>query len=313
MTPAAQSSIGRAAALVVLLVAVNLWTADQFGIGVTDPGVLAGGVAVLTAVLGWVGWLLRPAERDRIEGGARGLARWLLSTPVLLVLYLLFGSVALTSSTVRVVSEGAEDVPVTVTAVDDSTWRRHGTVAVNSLRRFRIPASPFGRTVRVEAKGFLPATFTVYPILGLTVRVAGDLDPAPSVLFRPGVEALGVLHDGGTIRVSLVSPRATTELAAQTGQATSFLVGTSQSVPTSLVEDWRLELADLPGSVRHRTLRDWKRVTVLPASAQLRPDWKLLAEVVSRVGTPVARSEWIVRREPLQDVLVADLSADSTR
>jgi hypothetical protein len=301
--------IGRAAALIVLLIVVNLWTMDQFGIGLSDPGPLAIAIAGLSVGIGLVAKMMRPSERKGAERILVTVGRRLLSPPFLAAMYLLFGAVALTSSSVRIVNETADEYHVAVSPAGSPSAGAKRLLKTNALERFRFSTSPYGRAVRVSADGFLPATFTVYSVVGLTVRIPADLRPAPTILFRPDVDALGVLKDGGSIRVRLVSPDSL--LASATKQASSFMLGYSQPIPLSFVDDWRLELGGVKEGARGRTLLAWKHVAYAVPPVTLVPGWELRAEIVGASGDVVARVQFKVQHEAFQDVLVKDLPADS--
>ena len=79
-----------------------------------------------------VGKLLNEREQASMRGKALAAARLLLSTPVLVVLYLVGTMFALTLSTVRVISDGpATSGAVRLTALDDTSVTRSGAPPVS--------------------------------------------------------------------------------------------------------------------------------------------------------------------------------------
>jgi hypothetical protein len=308
-SPRARVTLSSAAALVVFLVGMDLWSTHHFQFGISNPAALAGVVAVLSAAVTAMQWALKQSDADRIQRSLQRAARVVFSPGVLISLYA-FGVIALLMvSTVRVVADtpGAID-DVTMTPLD--TARPDSGSSDEGLVRFTLFTTPFGRPIRVAAPGFLPTTFTVYPLRGLTLRLGRELPVAPSILFRPDRQALVALKADGTFRTWIVTARETTLVAETTGVASSFVLGRRPSIPAALFEDWKLELSCDSSYVRNPTLLAWKRATVLHTrGAQPGPGAVVRAEVRTPSGKRIGATEVELGSDPVIDILVPDDTA----
>jgi hypothetical protein len=179
--------------------------------------------------------------------------------------------------------------------------------ARGELIRFRVRTSPFGRPVRIEAAGYVPSVFTVYPIVGLKVRLGQELASSPSVLFRPGVEGISKLGDGATFRVRRINGADTTLVASGTGPG-SFLLGRARPISSDMVADWERELQVIraPPSALADMVRLWKKPKLLRTEVSLAPDDHLIAEVL--MGDVVVSSgEITLWADRLIDVSLVDV------
>lgn len=300
--------MSRALALLVFVAAADLWLAHHFNIGLRDPGALAALVGAAAAAAGVVGKLLSDNDRTDVGGRLVATGRFFLTTPVLVVLYLVGATFALTLSSVRIISEGPDTAgAVRLIALDDTSVARAGTIAPGGLVRFRLPTTPFGRAVRIEAAGFVPSSFSLFPLRGLTVRLGRDLPPSPGVLLRPSMNALAQLADGGELRVWTLVAGDTVPLGRAAVRATAFLVGTPMTIPAALVDDWKLELAAISDErVRAQVLLAWKRYQPVLEPSSFGPGTRLRAVVYTRAKVPVAAADVVVGWDRLIDAPLVD-------
>ncbi|MCL4498797.1 MAG: hypothetical protein M1335_00935 [Chloroflexi bacterium] len=169
-----------------------------------------------------------------------------------------------------------------------------------------LRTSPFGRPYRLAVDGYLEEVVAVYPIVGLKVLLDRDLRRSPSVLFRPQAEAIKSLASGGTFSVTwrVGAGPAKEFVPPQHGHQGSFLVGRSQSIPAATVKTWKLELVG--GGVEEPALSQiilgWTRPRVVEPAIPPAPGMTLVAEIRSRKGKVVARSEIELGTEVLVDV-----------
>ena len=307
-SPSPLSLARRVGALVVLIVGADLWLTHHFGFGLENPGALAGIAAAVSTSLGFAAKLVPRADSRRIRDRLARWGRGLLSEYVLIVLYLVAGSVAATVSTVTIVRDTFDAAgTVEYTYLDTPRHPHTASLASDSLIRFTLLTTPFGRPIRITATGYVPTTFTVYPPAGLTVRLGRDVPVSPSVLFRPGVLGLRALGDGGSLRVWMVSPADTALVGEVSGARAAVLLGVPQPVPASVMEEWKLELTGTPDVVRDQMLLAWKRPATFPHRLSLGPGTRLIAEVRSRAKVPVARTEVVLGADRLLDVPLPDL------
>lgn len=299
----------RALALVLLVLGANLWASYHLGIGLDNPGWIAGLVAVVSGAVALVEKLFGESIGDEAQSRMQSLTRSALSPAVIVILYLAALIVMLTTSSVMVIAESpGEGSRVTVAPLDEPDATRDGSVgSEGDLARFFVLSSPFGRPFRVTASGYVPATFDVYPFVGRKVRLGTDLPVSPSVLFRPPVLALRSLGGGGSFKVwDAANPDE--PIAAIAGTRSSFLLGRRYSLPAEWIGDWELELArDLGDEPAMRpmvaeTLLEWKRPTMLESEASVGPGSTLIAEVWTRADKVAARAEVTLGTERLIDV-----------
>jgi hypothetical protein len=303
------SMLVKAAALLALIIAADLWSTHHFGVGVSNPAILAGAIAAGSAGVALLRWLLDSRQQRDINDWLHRASRVALSGKVLVPLYAIGAVAALTVSTVQVVAEtpGAADT-VTLTPLD--TRHPDSVDLANGTARFTLVTSPFGRTVRVAAPGFVPTTFTVYPPGGVTIRLGREMPIAPSVLFRPEKQGLAALRNRGTFRVRLVSGTDSAVVAETSGVESSFVLGRRLPITGVMLDDWRLELECEEALARNATLLAWKRPTVLRLhSRTVSQGDTLRAEVWSLSGRKVADAELVLSTEPLIDFPVPDSTA----
>ncbi|MGH7469519.1 MAG: hypothetical protein ACRENP_16330 [Longimicrobiales bacterium] len=304
---AGEPLLWRVVALIGLLTIADLWASHHMGWGVRNPGALA----VVLAVLGAMGKLVGrafPNEVKQVSGRIASQVRSLASDSVLAIVGLALLLVVSTFSSVIVLPESAVDAQsVQLIGLDDADAKMSERAAARGeLIRFRVRTNPFGRAVRLDAPGYVPAAFTVYPVVGLKVRLGQDMAPSPSVLFRPGVDGISALGDGATFRVRRVSGADTTVVATGTGRG-SFLLGRQRAITSELVADWDRELQAMgaPPSALADMIRLWKKPIAIRASASLAPDDVLIAEVLMR-DVVVSRAEITIWPDRLIDVAMAD-------
>ena len=311
-----RATLVKAVALLALIVAVDIWATHNFGLGVTQLVAVGGVVTLLSATLPLLKSVLSAAEQKAAGKIVRRIGGLVLWTPLVLALYAAGGIVAITLSTVRVTNESSDSVAsVTLTYPDTP-----GDSSIHALRpagatHMVVRTTPFGRAVRVNARGFVPTSFTVYPLTGLAVSLGRDVPVTPALLFRPEHNGLVALKNGGMFKAWIVVPagRDTTiiALAETSAVKSSFLVGEPHAIPGSLVDEWRGEVAcDIPDD-RNRILLYWRRPTLVrnrvPSPG---PGKRVRAEVRAVNGDLVSRSEIVLSNERLIDMPVLDVDPD---
>ncbi|HET9984245.1 MAG TPA: hypothetical protein VFQ38_11680 [Longimicrobiales bacterium] len=310
--PAPAGGVPAALALLGLLTVADLWSEYHLGFGLRNPAALAGVLAAFGAAAGVVR-KLRAQALDAAAERATAAARVVLRPAVLVGLAVALALVMATVSSVTVVGDGVpEPVSLVVAPLDDPSAASHGRVRPGAaLARMPIVVSPFGRTVRVEAAGYVPAVFTVRPLVGLTVRLGEELRWSPSVLLRLGAAATGALGDGAVLRVWREAGGRRDTLAADSGQAGSaFLLGRARAIGVEAVADWERELkaAHAPDAAVAELVRSWKTPRALRLDRPLAPGDHLVAEVAYPGGGRVAVADLTLPATDLVDVALLDLN-----
>ncbi len=306
----------KAAALLAFIVAGDVWATHQFGLDLTQL-LAVGGVVTLvsTSVLPFAKAILSADEQKAAVRRLRNAGRVVLWTPLLVFLYVGGGIVALTVSSVTVTGEGSDRADsVSIAYLDRPSHMRSQLLYPDSTIRFPAVTTPLGRRVRVAAPGFIAASFTVYPLTGLTVSLGSDLPVAPSILFRPEAQGLLALRNKGRFRAwTLPRTDPAAVLAETSGVVSSFLVGEPRALPAGLLETWKLELGCDTTGFKNNILFAWARPTPLGQRAgSPGPGTRLHAEIVARSGAIVAQSEVQLGADRLIDIPVLDLTPDAT-
>jgi hypothetical protein len=311
-TDTALPSIGFATARAILLLTLfmfgNYWLNRHVGWGFDGPvfGFLMAGAGLVFALLD-----ASLGESFRKEW-MRRVGRVLLDFPVLLALWVALLLGALVCSSLTLVGDNAgEPLEASLTSVDggDRDQRKEDNKDDKNrpVHFYKLWTTPMGKTYRLSVAGYLSTVVEVYPILGATITPRRDLRTAPSVLFRPPEGALGTME--GTVRVEVYETK--------NGQRTligydehvgshSILVGYQRTVPTSLLESWRMEaLAEGISDQRElaKLLQEWKTPFFLALkTGQPEPGENLELIVYSPGKQPIAKGKVRVTTEALQDV-----------
>jgi len=193
-----------------------------------------------------------------------------------------------------------------------------GAVRVDSLgpggtvRFLPVITSPFGREFRIDAEGYLPVSIPVYPLISRRVVLGRDLAAVPSVLFRPFVEGMVGMLDGGRFQVMRLRGTSSEVVATDSGHATSFLLGRPGTVTEAMRGLWGLELdaAQIGLEPKADFLMRWRRPHQVATASKLAPNDRLVAEIVVRCRVK-ARAEVILSGGPLIDVLMLDVITDA--
>lgn len=296
----------RVLALLTILVVLDLWMVHHVGHGVRNVSAFV----LLAGVIGGMAKILDRVFPDELKAlGARAgeILRAAARPPVLGVAALFVLLVLVTVSSVVVVTEeGTADPNVRIVPLDDPDAARSPALDEETrlVRAAFLPTTPFGRTVRVEADGYVSGLFDVYPITGLRLRLGTDLRPSPSVLIRPGVDALGALLDHATIRVWRLTDTGRDLVASDSGRAAAFMLGRPRTIAAGQREDWQRELTrqGAPESVAADIIGTWHEPVLLTPQSPLQPGTRLLVEVGYSPEAPVTSAEVTLGDESLVDV-----------
>lgn len=306
---------GRVLVLVALLAVADMWLHHHFGFGFRNIGIPVGFAAALGLGIKAAGFLVGD---DRVKASLRGL-----TDPVKAVLPRLVTTRALVGASAVLVTAMLLVSSVTVVS-DDGSGRM--AVQVTPLERIRageprvvngaattIPVwtTPFGRLFRVAADGYVGSTFTVYPPVGLRLRLGRELPALPAVLFRPAPETLGFLADGAVLTVTRIAQQRVDTIAVDTGYVGSFMLGRAGTIGAALVDDWERELMVGDSTVSragvNATILLWKKPRQLAHDpARLRIGDRLRAEV--RLGEVlVGRGEVTLEGDALIEVVLEEV------
>jgi hypothetical protein len=300
--------------LAALIVTLNAWTTRHLGWGLEN----AFGITSLAAGLGLAATLGEKLLPEDERGALRiSLARVPLT--VIAVLWIVFGVIAATRSSVVVFTDSKErslsNATITLMRVDTpAPIPATARTSKDEPIRFEVPTSPFGRAYWLKVPGYLRQVIEVHPLTGLLVVPDRDLRVSPSVLFRPPPSALQELSpgSGGKFQILEISNKSLQPLAVSC-QKSSFLLGREQEIPAGWPELWKLEL-DVSGvttvqSMTAATLLGWHHYTPLQPPRDLTPETLLEARVISGGNAIIARARVRLRTEPLIDVPLAAESA----
>ena len=298
--------------LAALVVTVNAWTTRHLGWGLEN----AFGITSIAAGLGLAATLGEKFLPEEERGALRiSLAR--IPLAVVAGLWIVFGTIAATRSSIVVFSDAKEsslsNEGVILTRMDSvNSIPPAARSSKDEPLRFEVPTSPFGRPYRLKVPGYIEQIVEVHPLTGLTVLPDRDLRVSPSVLFRPPPSALQELSlgSGGKFQILELAGKTSRPLVVSC-QKSSFLLGREQEIPSGWPELWKLEL-DVSGvtavsSMTSAALLGWHHYTPLRPPRDLTPDMVLEARVISGGNAIIARARVRLRKDPLIDVpLVAE-------
>lgn len=301
----------RAVLLLVWLIALDLWAVQHLGLGLSEPGLLGLVVTSYTAAAALVERLAGKAQMKRIAERFLRPGRLVFEPPVLILLYLSLALVALSYSSVLVLtSEGKtiEGVRLVPLVHESPVWH------FGEPRRLVVYSGPLGQPFRLNVPGYLPAILPVPPLRGARVVPERDLRRPLTLLLRPPVTALGALQDeGARLQLDFLDEsgsswrRHSVVCPAFPCRQRSYLIGRWQRVPSDLLGDWRLEVlaSGYPDGAPQlwRSLVAWKEPhrmkTPLP---DLIPGRRLRAVALSGGGVAVAWAEVTLGEEDFQDI-----------
>lgn len=304
--------------------AANLWLQRHLGIGISDPFALLGITGGSTAFFLVLDYFLGSEEVKGIKGVVDKwsrdlLRRSLLSTPVLVLLYLSALILGSTYTSITVIPP-REPKPLSVKAmpIDSGAQPVVGQVqAGGEPARLLLATSPFGRNVTLSISGYVSKNMTVYPLTGSTVDPEADLQPVPTVLFRPSIDSLASLADGGAINVYILTGAGCKLLGSISEQESGFAVmlGPPRPIPSGSPTLWQLDLeaAALDKPVLAATIRNWRSPLTVEGSPWPEPGDQVYVTVLSRAAKRKAEALVTVGRDVFQDVLVESEPAAQAR
>jgi hypothetical protein len=290
------------------LVAASDWVNRHLGIGWDAPV-----LTLALAVLGTGFAVIEAAYGEKLKEKWLGrVVQMVMQFPLLVALYVVLGAVVGVLSSVTLLNDPPDTIfDATLKQAD----RADAEVLVqdnrinpkNPVRFLHVWIRPFGRPYRLDVKGYLPLTFQVYPLAGVTLSPRRDLRVNPSVLFRPPLGVLGPMAGGVRVQIWSESKSGGQRilLADGTVKQESILLGAEQPVPAALLEGWRLEaLAQGITSAQAlaQLLQCWKQPKILTPKSPLEPDSILVAVVYNATSQPVAEARTRLTEDRFQDV-----------
>ena len=312
----------RAILVALLLAAINLWSIRHLGYGFEDPVSLlglTGGVAAGSFVLDF---LVDDGERKALTTPVRDwlqgfLRRYVLATPTLVILYTvaIIGACTYSSTTLIPPSQG-NPVTVTISPLDsDQAEAEINLEPKGEAARQLLVSNPFGRQYKLSASGYLDETIVLFPLVGLTIDIDKDLDPLPTILLRPPLDAVFSLEGGGTAKVYLKSNTGCQLIAKTDPKALkgAFMLGAQRAVPANLPVLWELELRAraLEDQNLAKVMHAWRQSVPIKTTADLPSGSQLYVEIRSSVDKLKAIADVVVGDEPFQDVPMSDAPSDA--
>lgn len=297
----------RAVLLAVWGAAADLWLSRHLGFGLSNPVQLLGLTSALTVGSFVLDWFVQKDEKEKVQQRWSTRLRDSLGQPwttyLLVLLYLGGATLAATCSSFIVIgaSKGA--------AIVDLDGNSIGEIKAGaaSPSRLLIATNPFGRDLRIAVPGFVVKTVTLYPLFGQTIDPDHDLQPLPTLVFRPTTEALDSLGVGGTFSVFKIDGEACKMIgrSGSTASRRGFLVGKQQSMPPGNLALWSLELG--AAGLKDKDLADallaWSQPEVVTTTEPIEPGARIYAVVTTaQAGKRKAEALATVGREALQDI-----------
>lgn len=256
------------------------------------------------------------------DNGRSLVNRTLASPPTtvsLMLLWLVVLSYGLTHSSVRILwlsDTGLNTVKLVAardsTVIEEVTFGKgvtEVTILVTTGWPWRAP-----QRYEIHGAGYLPISFYVPLLLPRTIRLDRDLEPSPTVIFRPPIPALMSLENDGRLCVwQILEDDRQILLGRMLGKRRSFQMGSERTIEAKKVESWRhdLESKIAETGLIQKTIKEWKEPVRCTPPERLRPGMRLKAEVRNRVGRLKAWvGPFLLEREPLVDKLMIEITED---
>jgi len=290
----------------MLLIAANYWALRHLQVGLDHAGWLAGLSGTVAGAIALGEKVIGKNEQQIVKRWVGKVSTSLLSPGVLTALYLLFGAVVLTVSSIDVV--GHPDLNAPLVSLKDLKGQARTPLPLDkdsNSTHFVVISGPFGRIYSLKVSGFLEKSFTVYPVIGLIIAPAQDLLVSPSVLIRPDPVLLRFLEDHGRIEVDMKSGNGETPVFRSSNTRSSFMLGAEPQLPLNIAQGWQVELtADgLDAQAVARTIRDWQNPVVNP-KVELHPNDKLEIRFYSSASQLVGHRDFTVPAERFGEVRI---------
>ena len=318
--PAIDHPLERLLALGVLLGIIQFWAERHLSLSLLEK---VAGTPLLAVLIPFLAALV-----DFFAGktAKKGFQTWLrkkavavLKTPVLGLLFVIVLVAGSMVSSVTVQESGAH-VPLQVSVHRESvsgsklgtpngsaqTGSRSKTLDETSQDvRLLLMTNPFGAACVVEAEGYQPYFFDLYPWIGRRVRVDRDLEFAPSVLIRVPLGRHALLPGGRIELWSAGKKLAESNTAELRG---SVLFGRDLPLEGRRLVDWEHELrmSGAEAGALSRGYLAWRRPLVVALKPALEPRMELEARFVSRNDETQASAKFTVTAEPLLDILLSE-------
>jgi len=295
----------RAFLFLLWIVLANDWLSHHLGFGWDDAR-----LALAVGTLGTGVGLLEFATGEKLKEKWLGkVVSRVLSTPLLVLAYgILIFSLSSISSVTIVNDTGNMSLNAKLMAADiGNTSVRTETNEDNpkeAVYFHRIWITPLGRSYRLELTGYQPEMLTVYPVVGSTVDPHRDLRPVPVVIIRPPMNIIPLMQSKVPFEVWKIAPKGRISVATGSVEQGSIVLGEAQSIPSSMLEDWRLEASastDQP-MMAAQLLRIWKKQQAVATQQELAASDVLEAIIFNTAKQPVAKSTFRLSQERIQDV-----------
>lgn len=279
------------------------------GVGFNGPFLLAA-----LGILGVGFGAIEAATGEKLKEKWLGkLVEKLLKFPILAGLYMALLVALAGWSSVTILNDPANtvfDATLTPAGYSGATPAQQDNkdAPANPVRFTRVWVGPLGRPYRLDVKGYLPQTFDVYPIAGVSLSPRRHLRVTPSVLFRPPFDALAPMAGGVRVAVWIETATGQVPVADATVKQQSILIGTDQPIPPALLESWRLDAVAqriTNESLLAQLLECWKQPLVVAPQKPLEPGHVIRAVVYNPTGQPLAEARALLDEDRLQDVAMS--------
>ena len=189
---------------------------------------------------------------------------------------------------------------VSASAADPVGRRRE---LIEGSLRFRSFALPWGAHYDLIAEGCPPYGVELRGWATTKATTAEVLRQCPALLIRVPAYLHAVLSGG---RLHIRSARGPVAEVILEEDRAAALLGRLQTVPESLKEQWKNELAALgmEGQAAARSISNWRQAIRTQPRSPLGPETRVHAEFASVHGVVMAQKDFIVEGGPIQDVVL---------
>ncbi len=291
--------------LATLLFGLNAWSVRHLGSGLQEFAVVNGFLGFVGIVLGWIS----QEHADNLRARLAEALKRTVEGPVLAALYLLVLAGTSFISSVSVIADGRSGkATLFLTAEGDTRCQNCAGESLEGpsgvVRYIRL-TSIFGRPFYLEASGYQRKGFTLYPWSGAKISLASDLVRLPTIVLRIPHSLHSSLRRGKIV-LDFGAPLGRHKIAMSAKRA-SVQLGPPAAIPEPWRSEWRSELrtlAGVPDALREQFFRNWLNPLRNEKIPHLAPTQRVQVSYVTGAGKIVIAQEFVVGREPLQEVIL---------
>ena len=248
------------------------------------------GSALFTGVLDF---LTVEEEKTKFKTQLREFIRERLDTRLLVIVYVIFATMVLLNTSVTIIPvQDGKTRKATLVKLESNTRVHSGKLKPQKTAQLPIYfANPFAVNYVLKLEGYLDKVITVPPVTGAVIVPEQDLQPLPTVLFRPMTVEATTLGNGGSTHWFTKDVDGSYQYETSASGQTSWLTGIKRKQPTDMQFQWSLQTQamGLNDAIEANMLLLWRQPKQLKSNSadtvvQFRPEQMVCALIANQDG-----------------------------